>query len=267
MNTYRASGFGGIPTVIKNLIIINVLFLIATFALGTRMNIDLISLFGLHFPLSENFRIWQPLTHMFMHGGVWHIFFNMLVLWMFGAPIEQSWGSKRFLIYYFVAGFGAAFTHEFVNYLEIRPALLAINEFLNNPGADTLTPLARVIGDPSLAFGNSDPAYISQQVQRFYEIKLNLLNMPPAVGASGAVYGVLLAFGMMYPNQQVMFIFPPIPIKAKYLVIGLAVIALISTKTDTSSNIAHAAHLGGMIFGYLLIRIWNKQANKPQIFH
>jgi membrane associated rhomboid family serine protease len=256
-NYYRPSGFLGMPPVIKNLVIINILFFLATIVLGSKLGIDLIDKLGLHYPLSEKFAFYQVFTH---------ILFNMFGLWMFGMQVEQNWGTKRFLIYYLVAGLGAALTHYTVVYFEMRPLVEAIDGFLMNPNIETLAYFHGKFGIPVALSEPIDPAFLQSQIDLAYQTKVNLYNQPVVVGASGAVYGVLLAFGMMFPNHMVMMLIPPIPIKAKYFVLGLGLLALISTKADNSSNIAHAAHLGGMVFGYLLIRIWNRKTNRPLYF-
>jgi membrane associated rhomboid family serine protease len=179
---------------------------------------------------------------MFMHGSFIHLFLNMFALWMFGKVLEQVWGPKRFLIYYLITGLGAAFTFELVQWMQYNKVMATLSpeqlQYVYDSGSD-----------------------IFSQGKNFSDIqmgKLNALLNVPVVGASGAVYGVLLGFGVLFPNTQLMLIFPPIPIKAKYLVIGYAAIELYSAITRPGSGIAHTAHLGGMIFGYLLIRYWRK---------
>lgn len=203
----------GTPPVTKNLLIINVLFYVATFVLAQR-GIDLTALFGLFFFGVSDFHIWQPVTYMFMHGSLTHIFFNMFALWMFGRILETVWGSRRFLIYYMVCGLGAALMQELV------------------------------------------------QLITFFNIVhtgvVNYTILAPTVGASGAIYGILLAFGMLFPNER-MFIFPlPMPIKAKYFVIFFFIIELFSG-IAVSDNVAHFAHLGGMLFGLVLIIYWRRK--------
>ncbi len=234
--------FADTPPVVKNLIIINAVMLLLTYAVKTVSGTDLNSMLGLYFPKSEFFRSWQVVTHMFMHGGVVHLLFNMFALWMFGRILERVWGPKRFLFYYLVTGLGAAFTHELVQYLQYNKAMTVLTpeqlQYVYDSGKDLLLQ-GRNFADAQM--GN-----------------LNLVLNIPTVGASGAVYGVLLAFGVLFPNTQLMFIFPPIPVKAKYVVIGYGLIELYLAITSPGSNIAHAAHLGGMIFGYIMIRYWRK---------
>jgi membrane associated rhomboid family serine protease len=166
----------------------------------------------------------------------------MFALWMFGRILEQVWGPKRFLLYYLVTGIGAAFTHELVQYIQYSKAMSALTpeqlQHIYDSGSNLLMQ-GKNFADANMG-------------------KLNLVLNIPTVGASGAVFGVLLAFGVLFPNTQLMFIFPPIPVKAKYVVIGYALIELYLAVTSPGSNIAHAAHIGGMIFGYILIRYWRK---------
>lgn len=222
------------PTVTKNLLIINVLVFLASYVLK-GYGVDLNNMFGLHFILASDFRIYQLVTYMFLHGGFEHLFFNMFAVWMFGRILEQVWGAKRFLFYYLVCGVGAGLCQELMQYIDY---------------VVELAPYARV--DMGGGFIVSMGEY------------LNYMN---TVGASGAVYGILLAFGMLFPNEQ-MFIFPlPVPIKAKYFVVGYAVIELVLGLTNQGGNIAHFAHLGGMLFGFLLIMYWRKKRNNEQYYY
>ena len=217
-----------IPTVTKNLLIINVLAFLATLVAQTY-GVDLEHYLGLHFFLASDFNVAQLVTYMFMHGGFTHLFFNMFAVWMFGRILEQVWGPKKFLFYYLVCGIGAGFIQEAVQFIQYETVLAAYDNV------------------------NTGSAIIPMQ---------DYLNMMTTVGASGSVYGILLGFGMLFPNQQ-LFIFPlPIPIKAKYFVIGYALIELYSgLANNPGDNVAHFAHLGGMIFGVILIMYW-KRKNK-----
>ena len=222
------------PTVTKNLLIINVLVFLASYVLK-GYGVDLNNMFGLHFILASDFRIYQLFTYIFLHGGFEHLFFNMFAVWMFGRILEHVWGPKRFLFYYFVCGVGVGLCQELMQYIDY---------------VVELAPYARV--DMGGGFIVSMGEY------------LNYMN---TVGASGAVYGILLAFGMLFPNEQ-MFIFPlPVPIKAKYFVVGYAVIELVLGLTNQGGNIAHFAHLGGMLFGFLLIMYWRKKRNNEQYYY
>lgn len=230
------------PPITKNLIIINILFFLATYVFsgqGIDLNYDL----GLHFLLSPDFHIYQPVTYMFLHGGFTHILFNMFALWMFGRIVEYEWGPKRFLIFYLVCGIGAGITQELVtgvHYMMQTNALpdQIVEEVLRN-GAGIL-----------------------RQNMNYSDTVLGTLNETingTTVGASGAIFGILLAFGMMHPNDP-LFIFPlPMPIKAKWLVIGYAVLELVLGISSPASTVAHFAHLGGMLFGLILILMWRRK--------
>jgi len=241
MNGY-GRGFLALPPVVKNLILINILMLIATWTVQGVLGIDLTTILGLYFPKSDMFRPLQILTHMFMHANFWHLFFNMYALYIFGGILENVWGPKRFFIFYMVCGLGAALTHETVIMLQYIKLMDAVS-----PGQ-----LQDVLSDGA--------AYLSQG-QVFTNDVMKSLQMVlyiPTVGASGAIFGVLLAFGMLFPNTELMLLFPPIPIKAKWFVLGYGALELVLAVTQPGSNVAHAAHLGGMLFGYFLIRYWRK---------
>jgi len=227
------------PPVVKNLIIINVVMLLGTMVLQQVFKVNLNAVLGMFYFQSPLFAPWQIVTHMFMHGGIAHIFFNMYALWIFGKTLESVWGSKRFLIYYLATGLGAAFFHQLVNYIQFAPDIAALK------AAYSVDRINNALLNEILQPGN-----------QFYAIGRDLIR--PTVGASGAVYGVLLAFGMLFPNTPLFLMFIPIPIKAKWLVIGFGLLELYLGITQSGGNIAHFAHLGGMIFGFILIKYWNK---------
>lgn len=244
MNGFERPNFGSVPPVVKNLIIINAIMLLATWLTSNVLPESLTRYLGLFYFESENFRPYQILTHMFMHADIMHLFFNMFALWMFGRILEQVWGSQRFFLYYFVTGIGAVILHSLVNYIEISSVKGNLTSeqlgYVLNEGA-SLWEQGKTFADPQMA-------------------KLNALINTPTVGASGAVFGVLLAFGMLFPNTQLMLLFPPIPIKAKYFVIGYGVIELFMGVSNFQfDNVAHFAHLGGMLFGFLLIKYWQRR--------
>ncbi len=264
----RTSFLGNLPPVIKNLLIINIIVFIADYFLP-RVGIDLTRMLALHNIASPYFKPIQFVTHMFMHGSITHIFFNMFALVMFGKVLEQVWGQKRFLIFYFVTGLGAAALHSFVNYLNLTSLHNEIIAFTNTPSPEVLLSLVREhLSHPaawvndflsSYSMNPNNQAYINKGVQLANDIYMLHLNIP-TVGASGAVFGVLLAFGMLFPNTKLMLLFPPIPIKAKYFVIIYGAIELFAAvMPQQGDNVAHFAHLGGMIFGYLLIKYWNSK--------
>lgn len=194
----------------------------AEMILPARMGDWMFANLGLYFWESGNFHLHQLVTHMFMHANLPHLFMNMFALWMFGRTLEYELGSKRFLIYYMVTGVGAALIQLGVTWIQV----------------DSM----------------SSAAFVDQA-------KLQKLIYAPMIGASGAVFGVLLAFGMMHPNAILMLLFPPIPIKAKYLVIGYGVLELFLGTTELQSGVAHFAHLGGMLWGFFLLRYWKKRGD------
>lgn len=240
MQNFRPS-INTIPPVVKNLIIINVLMLLATYVFEMK-GIDLTNILGLHYIQSPDFKPYQLVTHMFMHGGFMHLLFNMFALWMFGRVLESVWGPKRFFIFYFVTGLGAAVFYSLVNFIEFQYI------------SSKMTPEA-------VQNVMTKGAEILSQGQNYTNLagKLNLILNVPTVGASGAIFGILLGFGMLFPNTQLMLLFPPIPIKAKYFVMGYGAIELFSGIANSGDNIAHFAHLGGMLFGFILIKYWNKK--------
>jgi membrane associated rhomboid family serine protease len=241
----NSRGLFGMPPVVKNLIFINILMLLASYVAGSTFNISLTHILGIYFPKSDQFMPLQILTHMFMHASFSHLFFNMFALYMFGQILEQVWGPKRFFIYYIVTGLGAALLHEAViavQYIKVMNVITPeqLQEVLDN-GYNYITQ-GKLYADPILK-------------------ELQTILYTPTVGASGAVFGVLLAFGVLFPNTQLMLLFPPIPIKAKYFVAIYGGIELYMAVTQPGSSIAHFAHLGGMLFGYILIRYWRKTTN------
>ena len=228
------------PPVTKNLIIINILCSVAAFVLGDKFGISLNDMFGLHYFESEKFRLYQFFTYMFMHSGLEHIFFNMFALWMFGRILETVWGSQRFLFYYILCGLGAGLIQEVTQYFEFMPYI----EDMSRLATYAPTDIVNINGY----------AYTAEQWLNLY---MNSIS-GSTVGASGSVYAILLAFAMLFPNQE-MFIFPlPMPIKAKWVITGYFVLE-IYLGLKANDGIAHFAHLGGMIFGILLIMYWKKK--------
>jgi len=239
----RFSGqFNNIPPVTKNLLLINVVMFLITMVFERMFNINLSRMLGLFYFQSPFFGPWQIVTHMFMHGGITHIFFNMWALFMFGKTLESVWGGQRFLIYYLATGLGAAFFHSLVLYLQMGPEVAQLK------AAYSVDKINMNLINEILKPGNP-----------YYSLGRSLLT--PTVGASGAVYGVLLAFGMLFPNTQLFIIPIPFPIKAKWLVIGFGALELFLGISQSSDNIAHFAHLGGMIFGFILIKYWNRHTS------
>ena len=216
----RGGFFSNVPVATKNIIIINVLIMIMTSLNGDFMY----EKFALFYPTSPFFHWWQPVTHMFMHGGFWHLFFNMYTLYFFGRVLEERWGARKFLVFYFVTGLGAALVHTGVEWLQMH-------HWMNQVAEGMLSAQA----------------------------KIHALKMTPTVGASGAIYGVLMGFAVLYPDAVMSLIFPPISMKAKWFVLVFAAIELLTGVTGVGGGIAHFAHLGGLIFGYLLLLYWKKK--------
>ena len=270
------------PPVVKNLLIINVLFFLAKIV-GQKFGWDLDGWFGLHFFTASAYHPWQLVTYMFMHGDFGHLFFNMFALWMFGATVENYWGGKRFLIYYFVTGIGAALVHYAVLAFTIVPEMAVINQYLDAPSVENLINIAqnhRFHVDPYagdfyaqfLAFNETfhqiqlqpdNVDLLNQCTEFLMEYKEYYLNAHVIIGASGAVFGVLLAFGMLFPNSQI-YLYFLIPIKAKWFVALYGALELFYGVTGTQEGVAHFAHLGGMLFGILLILLWRKQDRDRQ---
>jgi len=225
--------------VVKNIIIINVLFFLGSMAIPGLDNV----LSGYYWS-SPNFQPWQIVTHMFMHASIGHIFFNMYGLYLFGSALENYWGSKRFLTYYIVSGLGAFVLHNAMTYFELSQIIPQLSpadwDMVRAEGANAMQEGKNFI-DPLMRKANS------------------VLNTG-MVGASGAVFGILLAFGMLFPNTELMLLFPPIPLKAKWLVFGYGALELYSAvQANPGDNVAHFAHLGGMISGYILLKYWQSK--------
>jgi membrane associated rhomboid family serine protease len=223
-----------VPEVIKNLIIINVLMFLASLIFEPTMT-EYLAMYPIS---SEAFRPYQIITHMFMHANGFHIFFNMYALFMFGRDSELAMGAKKFLLFYFITGLGAVVLHQLAGYLELQYAISRLS-------TDELALFEKgltIKGDLNLNY------------------VYTVMNTP-AVGASGAVYGVLVAFGMLYPNRVLLLLFPPIPIKAKYFVLIMGVIELY-LGFQNNGNVAHFAHLGGALFGFLLINYWRNRGER-----
>lgn len=237
---------GRITETVKVLLIINILFFVGTQLLGETAY----RLFSLWFFENENFGVWQILTHMFMHGSFMHILFNMYALWAFGSPIEQMLGQKKFLFFYFSAGIGAALIHTLVNYYHFQTGFNALLDAgLDSEGIGYFLSTAQSY-DPNIK------AVPQEVLQTMYEAYNGY-----AVGASGAIYGILVAFGMMFPNIELFLLFVPVPIKAKYFIPALIALDLFSGFTGYSlfgGGIAHFAHVGGALFGFIMMWYWKK---------
>jgi membrane associated rhomboid family serine protease len=238
MNNYRSSFLSSIPPVVKNIIAINIILWLATEMLPTimlRMGliVDLTDILGMHYWASDKFNPAQLITYMFMHAGFNHIFFNMFALYMFGGVLEQMWGPKKFLVYYIVTGIGAGIIQQLFWTVEYHSAIAAINDAISTKMMDVPTLLAQ---------------------------KELFLNSLITVGASGSVFGLLLAFGWLFPEVRLMLLFFPVPIKARIFVLIYGVAELfMGVAKFQGDSVAHFAHLGGMLFGAALILFWKKK--------
>lgn len=228
---------------IKHLIIINVILFVGPMLL----KMDLTNIFALHFPKNEHFGVWQYITHMFMHGSPMHLIFNMYGLWAFGTPLEQMWGKKKFLFFYFSAGIGAGIIYTLVNYYQFN----GIYEQLVGFGLSA-SDIQNILSTGS--YNESLISLTNKEMTEFYS-----LYHTPAVGASGAIYGVLVAFGIAFPNAKLALIFFPVPIAAKYFIPLMIVGDLFFGVTKYSiGNVAHFAHIGGAIIGFIIAWYWKK---------
>ncbi|HTN18206.1 MAG TPA: rhomboid family intramembrane serine protease [Chitinophagaceae bacterium] len=286
MTEFRPQRFQVLPTVVKNLIIINAIMLLLD-SVMEKYGINLADYLGLHYWTSSYFKPWQIVTHMFMHGNIGHLFFNMFALWMFGNVIENIWGPKRFLIFYFVCGIGAALCHLTVLGFEFGAIEKAftlyqqsptvdhferfIVQHISNPGrygfTDLLHKWQASPGDTMLR--NQSTLFIQQYLHGGYDISTHSsfygIMDEATVGASGAVFGVLFAFGYLFPNTE-LYIYFLFPLKAKYFVALYAIVELFSgIQNSAGDNVAHFAHLGGMLFAFLLLRYWQKN-NKSSFY-
>jgi len=237
MNTVRSSPFSNIPPVVKNLLIINVLFFIAT-AIFESKGISLIKMLGVYYVDSPNFKVFQVITYMFMHGGFAHILFNMFALFTFGSSLEIIMGSKRFLNFYLITGLGALVLQMLVQLIEVYGVTGSLNI------------------DP-LTYQSADAGAIKTLSEIYYT---------PMVGASGAIFGLLIAFGMLFPNAELFIMFIPVPVKAKFIIpIYILLELFLGVAQFAGDSIAHFAHLGGALFGFILVKIWNLKS--PRNFY
>ncbi|HEX5002785.1 MAG TPA: rhomboid family intramembrane serine protease [Bacteroidia bacterium] len=275
---YRPSSFNLLPPVIKNLLIINGLLWLAETVFTERLGFSFNEHFGLYYPLSQYFNPVQYVSYMFLHGSFMHLLSNMFALWMFGTVLENYWGPKRFLIYFFVTGIGAAIIQTCMAWYGINQLQHAVDVYAAAPDMMDFITLVKQNGmylnaetvnkmNDFLTQWQNVPES-SQLAGRSIEYANMLVTAKmdvPTVGASGAVFGVLLAFGMLFPNTLI-YLYFAIPIKAKYFVILYGLFELFSgVSNNPGDNVAHFAHLGGMLFGFFLIRYWNKR-NRNQFY-
>jgi membrane associated rhomboid family serine protease len=267
MSSIRAGGPFSMPPVIKNIIIINIGVFALTFFAQDFM-FRYFSLYSLRSPLFEPY---QLVTHMFMHGSLGHIFFNMFGVFMFGRILESVWGSKKMLIFYTVCGLGAALTHLTVNYIQMSklfslagqfdaaPSYALFNEIVDKFGIRQVGYYEQMVNFMQQWFYQTDDMSFIPQATTYVQRIVSTNLQVPTVGASGAVFGLLIAFAMMFPDVELIFIFLPVPIKAKYLIPIYAVVELVFGVSNFKwDNVAHFAHLGGALFGFLLVKYWKR---------
>ena len=248
--------FSQLTPATKSVIIINVIFFVGTFLLQ-NLNIDLESLLAGYFPLSPNFRSWQIITHMFMHGSILHIAFNMMTLWSFGPVLEQVLGQKKFLILYFASGLGGFALYNIWNYYEVSQ----ITNFLTSQAYD----IHEIYKYADNSYSGEMPISTNSEAVRDAAQQLFIILKTPMVGASGAIFGVIAAFSTLFPDAKLMFMFIPFPIKAKYLTPIIIVVSLfLGFRQFSGDNIAHFAHLGGALIGFLYIWSWKKNRDRIQ---
>lgn len=260
--------FQRLTPMVKNLLIITV----AAYFIPSLLGLNNINLFlGLWHLESTNFMPYQLFTYMFAHGGFMHILFNMMGLIFLGPLLEQFWGPKRFLTFYLITGIGAGLFYEGVKFSQTIPMKNKMEVYTENPNPDDF---AIFISKYAPQYYNQVYDFIdyynehenereaqAQSIRYLNDIYNHAINVP-MVGASGAIYGILMAFGMLFPNTRLMLLFPPIPIKAKYFVVILGGMAIYSEFANKGGdNVAHLAHLGGMVFAFIMIKIWSKQRN------
>lgn len=261
---------------VKNLLIINVLLFAATYVFQHSLGIDLNQWLALHYIEARDFGVWQLMTFLFMHGGLSHIFFNMFALWMFGTLIENALGTRRFVTYYLICGIGSGLVQEIAMAIDISPLISAVDSTMSDLSSESIQSF---LSNHVVAFSassqqlisnfissynsvvNTDPTEAASLARAFLEnYQVDYINSQLTVGASGAVFGVLLAFGMMFPNMTIFLMFPPIPLKAKWFVLIYVLIELFcGIHGSDYDNVAHWAHIGGMVFGFVMLKLWKVQ--------
>jgi len=240
-----------IPPITKNLLIINGLFFLATIVFESS-GIYLKGILGAFYPESVNFQGWQIITHMFMHGDFSHILFNMFALWMFGSAVESTLGGKKFLTLYFVAGLGSFILFNFTNYIQIEQ----LKPIVEASGVNIPDFIKSLVFTPEGRYAMPQ----TTDLEATKELALNYVT--PMVGASGAIYGLLVGFGVLFPNAKLALLFFPVPVKAKYFIPVLIAIEFYMGLQNYAWNpVAHFAHIGGAVIGFIMVRQWKKSLN------
>lgn len=256
-----------ITPIIKNILIINV----GLYLIGEFLPFDLSHIFGVHYIFSDSFYIFQYVTYMWLHGGFYHLLGNMFAVFIFGPMLERQWGAKKFLTFYLITGIGAGVLFGIADTLEKGGLSSKTETYISNPNPDDFYIYIHkyksrrfdlvALGDFADEYYDNanNESYIRQTQSIVQQIYDDLSNIP-MIGASGAVFGILMAFGMLFPNMELLLLFPPIPIKAKYLVFFYGVFELYSEiNRSTNDNVAHLAHLGGMLIAFVMLKFWQKQ--------
>ncbi len=262
--------FARLTPVVKYLLLINIALLL----IPSIINLELSSIFGLHYIFAENFKPFQFITYMFFHGGFGHLLGNMFALFIFGPMLERYWGAQRFFIFYMVTGVGAGILYGMVTFVEMKQLESAAEDYIENPSYEAFNTFILDNANHAYkqwydfidAYGENpdNREYINASIQRVKEVIRFQANIP-MIGASGAIFGILFAFGFLFPNTELFLLFPPIPIKAKYLVTFYALYELYAGIQRTpGDNVAHWAHLGGMLIAFILLKIW--QDNKRNFY-
>jgi membrane associated rhomboid family serine protease len=274
MTDFRPGRFMVLPPVVKNLVIINAIILFVQIVLSNKFGIDIKDYFALHYWKSDHYHFWQYFTHMFMHGNFSHLLMNMFALWVFGGPLENVWGSKRFFMFYILCGLGAAFLHMGVVAYQLNLFEHAFAIYQDNATIDKYGLFIKQHNlDNYVSFeqlrqfweNNPNSASASQQSINFIHQYLTVRYNEGMVGASGAVFGVLFAFGYLFPNA-LLYLYFLVPVKAKWVVTvyaGVELFALI--QNNPGDNVAHLAHLGGMLVAFIILKVWSKQ-NRRELF-
>jgi membrane associated rhomboid family serine protease len=282
MNSLGRGRFGSTTQVVRYLLIINIAIYVLSIFLWITFQLDIHKIFGLYYFKAQSFKPYQFITHMFLHAYInpftnriiiFHILFNMFGLWMFGRVLENVLGSKKFFLLFFISGLGAAFIHTFVQHLQMSALLKSADSFFSAPSYDSFNYIVeKYINSPSQGlisfmdewfYQPDNPAFFDKAKSIVSTIVNIQVNENVTVGASGAVFGILAAFTLLFPNVELMLIFFPVPIKAKYLVPGYAILELFfGVANFKGDNIAHFAHLGGALFGLILVLIWKRNQFK-----
>jgi membrane associated rhomboid family serine protease len=277
---YRPTGFSMLPVVVKNLLIINGLFFLASVGLEKAGVVDLNDLLGMHYFASPLFKPYQIITYMFMHADIWHLVFNMFALWMFGSVMENVWGPKKFIIFYFVCGIGAILIQMLVTYFSIMNIQHAIDLYMASPSPEIFQKIVKghflgsldqesqkqILNFMDDYFKSPQNIFLIHQSNNTLNQMMRLYLDVPTIGASGAVFGILLAFGITFPNT-LLYVYFAIPVKAKWVVIFYGALELgFGVYNGQGDNVAHFAHLGGMLFGFILIMIWRRKDKNRNLY-